>query len=54
MAEFFLEKSISADRNYFDDVILKEDADSIVLFYSTENVNYAQRKACFQYNLVIE
>jgi len=24
------------------------------MVYSTENVNYAQRKACFQYNLVIE
>ena len=34
--------------------MIKEDTDSIVLFYSTENVNYVQRKACFQYNLVIE
>ena len=54
MAEFFLEKSINAERKMFDEVILTEDADSIMFIYSTENVNYAQRKACFQYNLVIE
>ena len=34
--------------------ILREDADSIVFFYSTENVNYLQRKAAHQFNLVIE
>ena len=54
MAQFFLEKPLTADRSVFDDVILKEDADSVVFFYSTENVNYAQRKACFQFNLVVE
>jgi len=54
LAEFFLEKTIHADRKMFDEVILSEDADSIVFMYSTENVNYVQRKACFQYNLVIE
>ena len=38
----------------FDDVILKEDADSLVLFYSTENINYLQRTEAFQVNLVAQ
>ena len=36
----------------FDDVILQEDADSVVFFYSTENINYYQRREAFQVNLV--
>jgi len=54
MAEFFLDKTIKADHAMFEEVILREDADSIMFIYSTENVNYVQRKACFQFNLVIE
>jgi len=41
-----LEKTIVADRQMIDDVILREDADSVLFVYSTENVNYVQRKAC--------
>ena len=52
--EYFLERSIPADRDIFTDVILTEDADSVVLLYSTEVVNYVQRKVAFNYNLVIE
>ena len=52
--EYYLEKTIVADRQMFDDVILREDADSILFVYSTENVNYVQRKACHQFNLVVE
>mmetsp|Transcript_25747 Transcript_25747/g.34408 ORF Transcript_25747/g.34408 Transcript_25747/m.34408 type:complete len:106 (-) Transcript_25747:326-643(-) len=54
MVEFFLDKTIQADRKIFDEVILREDADSIVFVYSSENVNYVQRKACFQYSLVVD
>ena len=38
--EHFLEKTIIADRNTFDNVILSEDADSVMFVYSSENVNY--------------
>ena len=38
----------------FDDVILKEEADSVVFFYSTENINYYQRTEAFQVNLVAQ
>ena len=34
--------------------MMKEEADSVVFFYSTENVNYLQRKIAFQYNLAAE
>lgn len=54
MYENFLERSIVATREVFDNQILTEDVDSIVFIYSTENVNYVQRKQCFQFNLVIE
>ena len=50
----FLDKAIKADKSVFEKTILREDADSIVFFYSTENVNYVQRKAANQFNLVIE
>lgn len=52
--ENFLEKTIKADRGTFNDVILHEDADSVLFIYSTENANYVQRKAAFQFNLVVE
>ena len=54
LAEFFLNKPINIDRKTFQEVVLREDADSLVLFYTTENINYVQRKACYQYNLVAE
>ena len=38
----------------FTDVILSEDSDSVVFLYSTENVNYIQRKAAYQFNLAAE
>lgn len=41
--EFYLDKTIKADRKTFEEVVLREDTDSVVLFYSTENVNYLQR-----------
>ena len=50
----FLEKTIVADRDLFNSQILIEDADSVVFVYSTENVNYVQRKAAHQFNLVAE
>ena len=43
-----------ATRETFNKVILVEDADSFVFLYTTENVNYAQRKIAFQANLVAE
>ena len=52
--ENFLEKTIVADRKMFTDVILSEDSDSVVFLYSTENVNYIQRKAAYQFNLAAE
>ena len=33
---------------------MREDADSVLFIYSTENVNYIQRKAAFQFNIVVE
>lgn len=50
----FLEKTISAERDTFNDEILFEDADSVMFIYSTENVNYVQRKAAHQFNMVAE
>ena len=38
--EFFLEETLVADRQDFDGEILTEDVDSVVFFYSTENINY--------------
>lgn len=35
-------------------MILREDADSVVLVYSSENTNYIQRKVSYQFNLVAE
>lgn len=52
--ENFLEKTIIADRDTFDNVILREDADSVLFIYSSENTNYIQRKVCYQFNLVAE
>ena len=49
-----MEKTISADRDTFNDEILFEDADSVMFIYSTENVNYVQRKAAHQFNMVAE
>lgn len=52
--EHFLDKTIVADRDFFYNTILTEERDSILFIYSTENVNYVQRKAAFQFNLLIE
>ena len=52
--ENFLEKTISAKKDTFIDEILFEDADSVMFIYSTENVNYVQRKAAHQFNMVAE
>ena len=52
--EHFLDKTIIADRDTFNNVILREDADSIMFIYSSENVNYLQRKVSYQFNLVAE
>lgn len=40
MAEFFLDKTIPADKSVFENEILVEDIDSVMLIYSSENVNY--------------
>ena len=52
--ENFLEKTIIADRNTFDNEILREDDDSVMFIYSSENTNYIQRKVSYQFNLVAE
>jgi hypothetical protein len=52
--KYFLSKTIKADRDIFDTQIIREDQDAVVLLYSTENINYLQRKACFQFNLAAE
>ena len=38
--EFFLDETIAASRQDFERDILKDDIDSVVLFYSSEHVNY--------------
>ena len=40
-----------ADRYTFDNVILFENKDTVVFFYSTTNINYYQRKEAYQVNL---
>jgi len=45
--ENFLERTIIANRDVIDYSILREERDSILFIYSTENVNYVQRKAAF-------
>ena len=36
-----------ADRDTFDNVILRENKDTVVFFYSTKNINYYQRKEAY-------
>ena len=50
----FLERSIDIDLEGLYSTVLKEDADSVIFLYSTENVNYLQRKIAFQYNLAVD
>ena len=40
-----------ADMDTFYNVILKENKDTVVFFYSTTNVNYYQRKEAYQVNV---
>lgn len=51
ISQFFMTDLIKADREMFDTVILREEHDSIVLMYSTEENNYLQRKGAYQFNL---
>ena len=37
---YFLDSLTETSRDYFENVILSENADSVVFFYSTENINY--------------
>ena len=41
-------------REHFERVVLVEDADSVVFFYSTTNINYYQRWESFQINMAAE
>ena len=52
--DYYLNDTIEATMEYFDNVILTEEPDSVVFFYSTEVVNYQQRVEAFQFNLVAE
>ena len=47
-----MEETLVADRQDFDGEILTEDVDSVVFFYSTEFINYWQRKIAWQYNVL--
>ena len=38
--DYFLDKTLYADRNIFKDEILKEEIDAVVFVYSSENINY--------------
>lgn len=50
----FLEKSIDLTMKEFYDQVLNDETDAVVFFYSTEEINYLQRKIAFQYNLAVE
>jgi len=50
--DYFLDNALFADRKIFIDEILIDEVDAIVMFYSSENINYLQRKACYQFNML--
>lgn len=52
LQDFFLSDTLIADRKIFNDEITREEVDSVVMFYSSENINYLQRKACYQFNML--
>ena len=38
--DYFLDNAIQADRKMFANQIILEEVDAIVMFYSSENINY--------------
>ena len=36
----------------FSEEIIIEEVDAVVMFYSSENINYLQRKACHNFNII--
>ena len=52
--EYFLDNALYADRQIFTDEILRQEVDAVVFMYSSENINYLQRKACYQVNMLAE
>lgn len=51
MNQYFFKSLVEATREDFTKQILVEEQDSIVFMYSTQDNNYLQRKAAYQFNL---
>ena len=47
IAEYYLEWLTTANKDMFENFIVTEEADSVVFFYTTEFINYYQRKEAF-------